>query len=1224
MTAPRTPLNLPLDREPEGGRITLIEASAGTGKTYALTTLAARLIVENRHEIGNLLIVTFTVAATDELRDKIRKSLRAVLNLARDEKPDDADQATELLARWKSLGITLADAARRLDQAVADLDRANVLTIHGFCQRVLRDFAFECGLPFGFDVSGDGFDVISSAVQDHWRRWLHRAPEPRIRFALGRRFVLGQEGSQNPASWVARHAGKPDLRICGAEPLDEPAQRTLQEAEAAWEQALNSAQRELAASAPSLAAAQLEPIRHALERPHTMLWASKREQPTFVALAKGCGAPAKLTDGLAPLDRAAAGLIDACKAWLPRQRRAALEEIRERVLSRIGEDRQLGYDDLLIAVHAALGARPALAARIRERYPFALIDEYQDTNRLQADIFDRIYGGGSGSMVIVGDPKQSIYRFRGADIFAYLRASAAIDASARLNLASNYRSTPQLVRAVNALFGVRQPFGLPEVAFSPVAPAGVTAALRIDGETEDAKPLQFRLLPKGADGKVLAKGGVAPRAARLAALEIANLLQAARCGRATIGERPVAGSDIAVLVRKTAQGRQMAEALRQRGVRSVEIGEDDVFATREAQQLERLLWAVAKPHSAARARGALASDLFGMDACQLARLADDDDAWNLWRERLDHWRSIWEAGGVATMIRRLLWNFAGDAASAQGPEPALGGAGQLLRHRDGTRRLTNTLHLADLLQHAEAAGPLSPSSLATWLSRRCARHADADEVAQLRLESDEQLVKIVTIHRSKGLEFPIVFCPFAWDGSSPRQTRSGRWDAQFHDRDDPDLPELLHLSPMASDCDKEWLEEFSEEARLLYVALTRAQYRCVVTWAQARYAQFTPLAWLLRTAKDEDAGTDADDNLAAALREAAAAAKALSAEAWLAQAKALAERCPEGISVAKPAAMEGAPAGAQPGEPMAALSARELRRPLRRIRQMTSYSALARRGGVAQARLEHEAVEQPDRDLDQFEDATPTDAPAPTERSARTFPAGTRAGNCLHDIFEQLARHGSAAAPAIVSGNLARHHIDAAWREVAQKMVINAWTAPLRPSSGPGAGRAWRIADVTRPVPELEFHLPASGLDRRELGQVLAARGYGNPLAEADAAPIEGYLRGFIDLVAEHDDCWYVVDYKSNLLGTQAADYAPERLDAAMRRQGHQLQLLLYLLALHRYLKLRLPDYAYDRHVGGAFYLFVRGIEAEGEDQLRGIHFNRPSAACIEAISACFATHPPL
>ena len=1220
-----TPLNLPLDGKPAGGA-TLIEASAGTGKTYALTTLAARLIVEGKHEIGNLLIVTFTVAATDELRDKIRKSLRAVLDLVQDGGPGGSDQARQLLARWQSLGIGTADAGRRLDQAVADLDRANVLTIHGFCQRVLQDFAFECALPFGFEVSGDGFDPIRSAVLDHWRRWLQHAREPRVRLALRKGFVPGRQGpwhqGQDPANWVARHVGKPDLLIHGAEPLDEAARRRLQEDESAWEQALDEARCELATSG-SPTASQLEALRQALERPHTILLPDKKgKAPTFAGLADDGDAPAQLVACLARLDRAGKALMESCHAWLPRQRRAALEDVRRQVLGRIGEDRRLGYDDLLMAVHAALEKGPALAERIRKRYPFALIDEYQDTDRLQAAIFRRIYGR-SASMVIVGDPKQSIYRFRGADIFAYLRARAEIGASDRISLDNNYRSAPGLVSALNALFGVRQPFGLPEVEFEPVAAAVTTAALRIEGEAEDARPLQFRLLPRGA-GKMPKKADVAQRSAQLAAREIAHLLQGSR---ASIGERPVAGSDIAVLVRKKAQGRAMAEALRKRGVRSVEIGEDDVFATREAEQLERLLWALAKPQSADRVRGALASDLFGMDACQLARLVDDDDAWNQWRERIEHWRGIWEAGSVATMIRRLLWNFAVDATAADAPEPALGGAGQLLRHPDGARRLTNTLHLADLLQQAEAAGPLSPTGVATWLSRRRIRGAHADEVAQLRLESDERLVKIITIHRSKGLEFPIVFCPFAWDGRSPSDSRGGRQDAQFHNRRDRELPELLHLSPTASEHDSEWLEDFSEEVRLLYVALTRAQHRCVVTWAQANRSQYAPLAWLLRQGEDEDAGTAAKEDPVVALRAAAAAAGELDPAAWLAQAQALVERCPDGISAATAAAGEGPPTGTQLGDPAPALGVRELRRPLRLIRQMTSYSALAGSGGVARAHLEHEAVERPDRDLDQSDGAaaeaeTEAEAAAPMERSARTFPAGIRVGNCLHDVFEQLARDGVAAAATVVRATLARHRIDAAWCEVAENMAVNAWTAPLRPNSGPGAGRAWRIADVARPVPELEFHLPVAGLDRRRLGRVLADHGYGNPLAHAEAGRIEGYLRGFIDLVAAHDNCWYVVDYKSNRLGTQAADYAAPRLEAAMGRQGYRLQFLLYLLALHRYLKLRVADYAYDRHVGGAFYLFVRGIEAGGDGQARGIHFDRPGAACIEAMDACFAGGP--
>ena len=1208
MTAPTTmtPFNLPLD----GTGTTLIEASAGTGKTYALTTLAARLIVEAQREISDLLIVTFTVAATDELRDRLRRTLRAVQSAAAGA-GGPSDQARDLMAHWASLDIPAAEVGRRLEPAVMDLDRANVLTIHGFCQRVINDFAFDCGLPFGFEVSGDGFDVMSAEVRDHWRRSMVPAPKMRVQFGRSKRFLPKVPGLElfgpprNLTDWVASHSGKPGLEIRGAAPLDDAAMQGLVAQEARWETALDAARSSAVAAAGM---AGLEQVLTALEHPLAVAFDPKT---TFAALAKAMPQPADgLGRDLAALDEASAALLATYGQWLPRARRATLEETRARLSRRIREERLLGYDDLLLTVREALNRVPTLAARIRQRYRFALIDEYQDTGRAQADIFQRIYGGGKGPMVIVGDPKQSIYRFRSADIFAYLRASASVADETRLTLGENYRSVPRLVEAVNTVFDCEHPFGLPEIPFSPATPAeaGAGSGLRVVGE-EDAPPLQFRVIPPAA--KPLNKNEAVPLAASHAADEIARLLAASAEGNVSVDGEPLAGSDIAVLVRTGEQGRRVASALAVRGVRSVEIGTDDVFESREAEQLERLLWAVASPHSTGRMRGALAGDLFGLDAAELTRLADDDDVWNAWKERLGEWRTTWHSGGVAAMVRQLLKRF--DATAPSPGQAPNGGARQLLRHPDGARRLTNVMHLADLLQQAEATGRLTPPGVAAWFSRRRGRVTERDEVAQLRLESDEQLVKIVTVHRSKGLEFPIVFLPFAWDVRGA--TRRDSWDAQFHVRDDPGFAEVLHLAPTDAERGKERLEGFSEDVRLLYVALTRARLRCVVTWGRVRGWESAPLAWLLR----EPAGDQPEDPVQA-LDVVRKAARKMTPEAWLARLQALVVRCPHGIgAVELPAAVDATRLAAAPAAP-SQLRARRLSRALGRERQMTSYSALGGRAGAAESGLDHEAIERPDHDLDaalESADQSLSESPA-VERSPFTFPTGARVGSCLHEMFERRAR--GVPLEDVVSEGLARHHIDAAWRDVATRMVENTWAAPLMAAAGPGLGDAWRIADLTRPVPELEFHLPARRLGRDALGRALGAHGYSPPFGQAQEETVNGYLRGFIDLVAEWRGCWYVIDYKTNLLGRTGVEYSPPRLADAVRRRGYQLQYLLYLLALHRHLRLRLPDYDYERHIGGAFYLFARGIDpAANADPARGIFFDRPSAACIHAMDACFA-----
>ncbi len=1212
--AERTALELPLGP----ARTTLIEASAGTGKTYTLTTLVARLVVEAKREIGELLVVTFTNAATDELRDKIRRTLRATLRLVGGDGNRPDDQAVELAAHWEGLGIAREEVVRRLEVAVTDLDRANVLTIHGFCQRVLTDFAFECGLPFGFEVTGDGFDVVNAVVRDHWRRVLYPAPPVRVRFALGQKFV-----GDDLVEWVAANVAKRDLEIRGALPLDDESTAVLEQAESAWEETVAGARSALDAARARTASedAALGAFDRALAGADAAVGAGEDICPRELAVTLPAEHPS-LARWPEALEKAGAQLHGRYADWLPRARRDALEGARAAIDRRVRDDGMLGYDDLLTTVQHSLAGSTDLAGRIRERYPFALIDEYQDTDRLQADIFRRIYGEGRGGVFIVGDPKQSIYRFRSADVFAYLEASASMGEE-RLHLLRNHRSVPALVEAVNVLFDRPSPFVLPELEFERVASAFPPGAprLEVDGE-DDAAPLQFRVF-EGNGPKQLSKREATPRTARQAAGEIAGLLALAAEGRARIGDRPLRGGDIAVLVRKTDQGRTVADCLRDRGIRSIEIGDADVFESREAEQLERVLWAVAKPQSPDRVRGALAGDLFGLDAGRLARLVDDDEAWNDWQERLGGWRALWETRGVATLVRRLLWDLgqrsagAGEGDAVAPADDALaGGAARLLRHPEGARRLTNVMHLADLLQRAESGSGLAPTAVAAWFSRRRANVRRGDEVAQLRLESDEDLVKIVSIHRSKGLEFPVVFCPFAWDARAPQHNRGAT--ALYHERERPGYPEVLHLAPGGAERDRAWLEDVADEARLLYVALTRARLRCVVTWGPATFCEHAPLAWLLR-GRGAEAGADPQ----LALKQAAREARKLGAQGWRESIEGLVAASGGGISVG-PIGAPDVPATQRPLA-LSTLQARRPRRTTRRVRQMTSYSALARGTGAAESPPDHEELELPDHDGDAdvpAEQADDVSAPTAPERTLFAFPAGPRAGNGLHRIFERLddSAGPSSDLDELCRESLAAFGIGAEWAGVARTMVENARSVRLVAASGPGsgAGSGFRLAELARPIPEMEFHFPVDGLDRRRLGATLAEHGYDNPFAAAGERRLEGFLRGFIDLVAVHDGCWYVVDYKSNLLGATPDRYAGPHLDEAMRRSGYRLQYLVYLVALHRYLGLRVRDYDYERHVGGAFYLFLRGVDPDvGMD--RGIHFDRPSAACIAALDACFA-----
>ena len=1445
----RTPLDLPLDR---GGTM-FIEASAGTGKTRALTTLVARLVIEQGRQLDEILVVTFTRAATAELRDRTRRLLRAVLDAvrARDSAGDRGSptsesgarapgvgtrapgvgtrapgvgarapgvgarapgvgarapgvgarapgvgarapepeagkrasavlaaetggatesafpagpgrnevdpQARELLEAWERKGGEIDRAlTRRLEAAMRDIDRANVHTIHGFCQRVLADLAFESDFPFDFEVSGGDVEIVAGAVRDFWRRRLYPASMLVTRYAVENGFLPAEL-----SAWVSARRAKIGGAMVGGDPLAEP----IEVREAAWREVFEAVRAEWDEGRSGFQVEMLEGPwlnRSRYKRPRTarelaaieaLLAASDPWLPEEgelgrygrETLSQACRKNFTLPnnalfDAFDRLEEASRALRSACDQWLRQARREILTEVRVSIRRHIRDDRRLAYDDLLIELHDALrdvGGR-RLAERIRHAYPCVLIDEYQDTDPIQTRIFSRIYGegrtgpadaagaqrsepadsagpvpdrfagsaGGSpgtngsgqdgssrmdapdpgerierggasasvrggrlrpGPFIVVGDPKQSIYRFRGADVFAYLAARRG--ARERLHLDRNWRSVPALVEAVNAVFAGAAPFVTPEIEYRPVnaakdpgnplrLPSGESGKPGESDESDGSRdsgefgasggPLKLWLLPRPEGGKPLTKKDVNPIVTDTTANELARLLELGARGEATIEGKPLTGADIAVLVRTRTQGRMIAGALRDRGVRSIEIDDGSVFHTREAEQIERLLWALTEPGRESGVRGALAGDLFGLDARALLALGDDEGVWSDWTERLASWRSHWESKGIGSILLQLLEGEAG--------------AKRLLGHRDGARRLTNYRHLAELLQETETRERFAPAELAAWLNHRRAEPDRHDENIQLRIESDEQLVKILTMHGSKGLEFPVVFCPFAWDARSPPR-RSEAVDAVYHLGEADDYRDVLDLHPNERSVSIEWLEEFSESARLLYVALTRAKYRCVVAWGQVRGAEHAPLAWLLHRFGGKPAAMAGPDAAIAALRAVVDRFIGSSAPSWLGEIDAWARRLPDAVSVTvldpepppiiAPVLREG---------PAPALAARDPGRPLRRIRSLTSFSALAAEaptagGGRGRSPAERDDAEVDRPDHDQREEPAgaageETDASGGIgrERTAFTFPRGPVAGSCLHRIFERLDTSIEIEPEKLDLDEICREAledfgIDDDWRSIALAMIERVRAVRLHEPDWKGPGgeggstgdagsggtggvvRAggFRLEDPVRRLVEMEFHCPVEGLDRDRLAARLVEHGYPDPFArpprsgasEPSPLPIHGFLRGYIDLVVEHAGRWYVLDYKSHWLGPGPGDYAPKALGAAMRAGGYTLQSLIYLVALHRYLSVRLPGYEYERHVGGAFYLFVRGIDPAA-GMRRGVYFDRPSAACLHALDDCF------
>ncbi len=1178
-------MKLDLLDSPFDGR-SLIEASAGTGKTWTLTALYARLLLERQLSVGQILVVTYTTAATAELRERIRARLADLLAVY-EGKPSEDDFLNRLHARYPDEA-----SRRRLLLAVHGFDEAAIFTIHGFCQRALQDAAFEAGGDFDSELTADDREIIDALLADAWRSELADADPAWARFLAKSRIT---------PVWLRQrlrsHLGKPYLRV---EPQDLPVPTDLRSVEAAWQRAAALWQEAGKAWVAELVAhgglnqsthkgIKFTPWQVELDAyfadPAVMFDLPEGAAKFGVrALSKACkkGFDAPVCELAHALDELADQVADALPAGKQRLialQVALLERLNRELPERKAAQRLLAFDDLLNRLDLALQGPVGedLAASLRATYPLALIDEFQDTDPIQYAIFNRIYAKSSeASLCFVGDPKQAIYAFRGADLATYMTAKQQADREP-FNLPTNYRSTPELIAALNQLFKHPQPFAQRDLQYPPVGAAEKPRAkLRLVEEGE-AAPLSLVWL--GDDP--LGKGEASQLAASDTARRIALQLAGAGEGRAGFDKdgafTALKGGDIAVLVANHRQAGMIADELSARGVPSVRRGRDSVWRSEEATELAAVLAAYAEPGREGLLRYALATRLLGRSAADLARCQDDQQQWDAEREAAERYHQLWQQQGFMRVFRAWL------------DEQAV--AERLLARVDGERRLTNLLHLGELLQAESLLRPgLEP--LLAWFNAQRGSEG-AGEEALLRLESDAERVQIVTIHTSKGLEYPLVFCPFLWDGKLLGKNRDS---ARCHDADGRPLLDL-GSDALQDNLERAREEVFAEQLRLAYVALTRVRDRLWLHWGPVNLCKpkkdgsladeglhSSALAWLLhgRGLPGEQPLTELGNHLA----DLNGASLRLAVERLVEEGK--------GSIACLP--LETREANAQgPGRAAPPGSLSQLNRTLYSAWRIGSFSGLA--AGMH--------MEAPDRDALAIPDAGEPGS------GFFAFPRGARAGTCLHAILEDWAR-GKGDLPELVEPALQAYGLPLEWKDIATTHLQGVLETDLD-----GAGLTLARLQSARRLPELGFTFPVQELDVTRLRTLLTDPDYGlaAPLREAASRlefdSLKGFLKGFIDLTFEHDGRWYIADYKSNWLGPDASYYGGERLLQALAGEHYYLQYLIYLVALRRFLRQRLADFR-DDQLGGAFYLFLRGMPDAG------VYFARPRDALLDALDRLF------
>lgn len=1198
----------------------LIEASAGTGKTFSLAGLYLRLIVEQRASVRDVLVMTFTRAATQELRERIRARLAQAALIAHDAGQARSGHPEDEFTQQILDGVDEEPAAlaRRLADAAARVDEATIVTIHGFAQRAATENAFESALAFDRGEAVDDPQIYREAAADYWREHVFGA-------AAAAGDVLALWPSPEALYTTIKPVlDKPHARLAG---IDRGRLAALQDQLAQhWPGTAEPLATTLGEAFEADALLKSGTLYKALA-PEDDIGALIADLDRRITAAIEAGAPPALPEWLLTLDAPAPQFKKAAKhqayaepladlavlptlvEMQPLARMVAIDEaaqaVADRAAARKIERRQYSYDDLIIALYGALSQERTgdrLADALHARWPWALVDEFQDTDPLQYASLSRIYldtPREHGALLLIGDPKQAIYGFRGGDIYAYLAAAHAAR-EARYTLTTNFRSTQGVLDAIEALYGLpgSAPFVVPEIDFPHVEAGRRTGDRRlVAADGAERRALTFWQLhgnesqlkngktknPSKADDNARL---IAETVAAIAALLNGTAEQWQYDDGST---RAVAPRDIAVLVNSHREATALQAALAADGIRAVCQHRESVFSSIEAADLRLILRAMAQPDDVMAVRAAQPTALLGKRLADLIALADDDHAMQLAIERFHALYEAWRRRGVLSALEDLF------VAAAPG----------ILALTDGERRMSNYLQLGEMLANAEGEC-FGMASLVRWLDDHIAAADNgtlgADDESQLRLESDADLVRISTVHASKGLQYPIVFLPFApWLGSAGSADKP---PLIFHAQDEAADSSQALIDLVGQDqanINQAVIEARSEALRLLYVALTRAEQALVVGWREPDdYGVSSALGDLLY--RHGVAGGGALDRLHADHPQAIDVVPIDTTK-----------------TTRRPATAPN-PEAEQLGPARHDLPAPRLRWSTYSFSRLAHAPADTTPADLPEPGAEDELATQP---AEALEDVPEGELPKLDERLS-----GVRFGSAVHDLLEAELKnplHGPWPQPGQALAEEQRHTVyntlrqygligeDAADPRIddTADLVARTLHTPL-----PGIGALAGI-DRGRMLTEMEFMLRLGGhrlgalVDTlREAGYLPAAIG-GHP-----AQTLYGLMQGFIDLVVEVDGAYVILDYKTNRLGDTPVAYRDDALGRAIGRAHYDLQYLIYTVALHRHLKRCLGEqYEPSVHLGGVQYLFVRAMDGESDI---GVFADRPPIELVEALDALF------
>ena len=1155
--------------------INLIEASAGTGKTYAIAMLVLRFVVEQNLDIKHILVVTFTKAATDELKDRIRIRLaeakQATLNNI------DSPDIDENIKLWLD-GLTIEPQliVQRINIALLDIDQAGIFTIHGFCQRILTEHALESGQLFDSELTGDISSIKQACSDDFWRKQVYQRPawEAALLTAdyqtpdqlLASVDFISSELTVVPDYEDLEHK-LTDLKqlVATNKSVIESSIQNIEKklAEGKFKksfennfisshQTLTDWLNEKSTMPPDFSMFTEQGLCNALNgnkfrKSNANPLSSDEQKEAYIDTIEFDSKPFELLD-------AAIYTINLVF------RRSLLQTLREDVDKRLQQLNVLSFDNLITRLADALRDEKGntLSLEIQQRYQAALIDEFQDTDQNQWFIFSALFDHHSHYLYLIGDPKQAIYKFRGADIYSYF--SAQQQAQHHFTLGQNWRSHPQLVGGVNTLFAKENAFYSRHLAFNPVKAALTSDNGALTRENQEQAALILWQLDKNNGKNEYWSSGKATNEIKIAVVnEILDLLTDDFCIQTSANKNVIQPKDIAILVRSHTQAKAFQLALNVAGITAVINSKESVFSSQEAVNLYTLLLAVAQPANNTLLKQALTLDWFKLNGQQLFQTLNDETAMDSWVSRFQNYQQVWQNKGLMAMMQKLL--------AEENIQP------HLSDDKQAERRITNLHHCIELVQQAAIDEHLGINKTLDCLHKNITQaesnNTTSDE-QQLRLESDENAVKIITMHSAKGLEYPIVFCPFLWQ----------RGDRLIREKS---IIKCHQNAKMIADLGSEQFEqhrllaldeELAEDLRVFYVAVTRAKYRCYINWADVRTkdnANNSAMAYLLDFSAYDFSQQQTTLQSYSSKQPSVFEYRLLKTEqeitrTW--QAKS---------SISK-------------------LSCKQRQRSLYTHWQMSSYTALS-------SLSIHEVPELPD---DKAREGIILQA---TERDKTELPRGAHTGNVIHDLLENIPFKLLAENHDISQQrdkSCLRYGLKTNTPELIDQLLANTVNTVL---ANKHESFSLKDLDQQQCLKEMPFYLSMNTMDASLINSILIDCPTYQPLSEKTMC---GYLTGFIDLICEHQGKYYVMDYKSNSL----ENYDQESLVQAMREHNYGLQYWIYTLVLHLYLQHRLPEYNYEDHFGGVKYLFIRGMNEKIENS--GVYQTKPELFKIEQLANLF------